>query len=124
MKDSKTIIRPYDTHHCLWPRREWNKGYAKGLRTHWYFMVTIPRKTLHAKIHEEMGCIPVPPGQAAREAFEKIMALESYGGITAEDPIEKRLELLASIFRTTSPETAIALNKQAGIVRRFYVRPP
>lgn len=123
--DINTIVtRPYDNHHCLWPRRDWNKGYAKGIRSHWYFIVKIPRKTLHARIHEGITCIPVPPGQICRRVFEKIMSLDSYGLLSEEDPLESRLEMLASMFDGLYDPTADAIREQSKIVRRFYNRPP
>lgn len=119
----KTSPKTYDKHHCLWPRTSWNKGFAKEIRNHWYFVVEIPMKTLHSDIHDELPGIPVPPGNIARWAYEQIIMLDSYKVLHSNDRIEDRLEMLASIFDCASQPTADALRQQAKIIHRFYTRP-
>ena len=114
----------YDSHHCLWPRADYSKGYAKVLRQYWYFIVKVPRETVHSAIHQEIGCVPVPPGGVAKEAYKHLIMLENYGVLHPDDPIERRLELLASLFDYAYQPTADALRKQKEIVHRFSKRPP
>lgn len=123
IQQKHTPNKSLDKHHVCWPRRVWNVGYAKALRTHWYFMIRIPRKTLHAKIHHEMGEIPIPSGNAARQAYEQVINLERYGALHKDDPIEKRLGLLASLFDCIDQPTADAFRQQLRIVRQFNLSP-
>ena len=113
-----------DKHHLLWVRTDWSKGYAHALRGHWYFATDIPRETLHAQIHAELPNIPVPSGQSAKDAYEQVVMLESYGALHKNDPIEKRLRLLIMLFDCTEPKTAEALKRQLDIVRRFNKKAP
>ena len=112
-----------DNHHLCWPKHDWQKGYAKAIRTHWYFIMKIPRRTLHAKIHHEMMWIPPPKGQQAKAAYEQIIALESYGALRKDDPIEKRLQLLVALFDCAEQPTCDAFKRQLEIVRKFYSGP-
>lgn len=118
-----TPDKAFDRHHVCWPRRAWNTGYAKALRTHWYFLVKIPRKTLHAAIHHEMGQVPTPSGAAAKQALEQVLNLERYGALHRDDPLEKRLGLLASLFDCVDQPTADAFRQQLRIVRSFNKSP-
>lgn len=112
-----------DVHHLLWTRRSWKGGAIGELRMHWYCRIPIPRETLHREIHHYIGSIPVPRYQSARSALEQLGYLEKYGGISKEDPIDKRLRVLIALFECTENDTANALKVQLEIVNRFYGKP-
>ena len=50
--------------------------------------------------------------------------LEILETITNNDPIEKRLKLLAALFEDCEPLTAEGFKKQLWIVQGFYKTPP
>lgn len=108
-----------DTHHLLWPKAHYNVGYAKRLREFWYLSVEIPQRTLHAQIHRRVSVIPLPSGLACKMALEELVHLDNYGAIHADDPIEKRLEILISMFKYVSPFTARALEHQLRVVNEI-----
>lgn len=109
--------------HLWYPRHDYSKGYAQGLRGHWYSVVEIPRETLHAQIHAEVTHIPVPRGDIAKEAYKHLLVLEFNGAISKRDPVEKRLGLFIAFFDGCYYPTADAFRKQLDVIRRFY-RPP
>lgn len=113
-------MKATDRHHLLWYRREYNKGWAKRLRDHWYLSVEIPRDTLHRQIHCEVAHIPVPRVIAIKSALEQLDLLEKFGGISRKDSIEKRLAVLVALFDCIEPPTYDALKKQYEIVCKFY----
>lgn len=84
----------------------------------------IPKTTLHRFIHENMTHIPVPSELAAKGALEQLRYLEKYGAISDDDPIEKRLGLLAALFDCVAQPTADGFREQLAIVRKFYEKPP
>lgn len=114
----------FNTHHLCWPRKKWNKGYAKLIRSHWYFNVQIPADTLHAEIHWEIGEIPVPSAAAAKAAYEQIKALEKNGALHENDSIELRLSLLMALFECIAKPTANALRDQLYLIRRSSKKAP
>lgn len=109
-----------DTHHILWPRHDWNKGWAKALRTHWYLRVDIPMRTLHRTIHHEMARVPVPRAINIKDAMYQLSQLEKHGAIHPYDTLEKRLYVLMALFDCCEPATHAALEQQYNIVRKFY----
>ena len=109
-----------DRHHILWPQHDWNRGYAKQLRDHWYMVIPIPMNTLHRKIHHEISHIPVPRGFIAKQALEQLAMLERFGALHPYDNIEKRLMVIMALFECCEPETHAALKHQQNIVRKFY----
>lgn len=117
---SKTKNRREDSHHLCFPKRQWDIGYAKTLRNHWYFVVSIPRKQLHRQIHHEILGVPLPRNHCAKEAYEQVEMLEKYGSLHPDDPVEKRLKLLIALFECVEPETAEAFKKQLALCREFY----
>lgn len=123
MSSPKSYAVKQDVHHLCWPKKKWCRGYLKALRDHWYLKVTIPKQTLHAKIHHLIKGIPLPSGWAAKEAYKQIVNLEHYSAIHNYDTVEKRLELLISLFSCCSQPTADALTEELNIVRKFYNRP-
>lgn len=115
--------RRKDIHHLFWIKTDYNRGWAKTLRTHWYCRVSIPKETLHRKIHFEVFRVPVPRGENAKQAVAQLNLLEKYGAIHPYDNIEKRLNVLMSLFECCEPETYKALKTQYDIVRKFYQSP-
>lgn len=117
-------MKKTDRHHLLWYKREYNKGWAKRLRDHWYLRIEIPRDTLHRRIHYEVAHIPVPRVIAIKGALEQLNLLEKFGGISPNDGIEKRLMVLLAVFDCCEPATYNALKKQYDIVCEFYKGAP
>lgn len=107
-----------DTHHLCFTRHNWNKGYAKAIRNYWYFIVLIPKDTLHANIHHTIKNIPVPKDCSARAAYDTIRILERQGILGLKDSVEDRLQLLIKLFSETEPATADAFMVQMAIIRR------
>lgn len=112
-----------DRHHILWPQHDWNKGYAKELRNHWYMTIPIPMNTLHHMIHHEITHIPVPRGITAKDALKQLELLERFGALHTYDNIERRLMVIMALFDCCEPETYDALKKQQELVRKFYNAP-
>lgn len=108
----------------MWDRSSWNKGYCKAIRSYWYFVVAIPRNTLHAKIHHEIFRIPPPSGASAKDAYNTIVLLDKYGILSKDDPIDKRVAILISLFNYAEPETVIALKREESIIHEFYEGAP
>ena len=113
-----------DKHHIFYCRREYAKGWAKTLRTHWYCTVEIPRDTLHQKIHRELGRVPVPRAVNVQGALLQLDLLEKFGAIHRYDNIERRLMVLMAVFDCCEPATHEALKKQYDVVRKFYKKTP
>lgn len=113
-----------DNHHLFFIKKAWSQGVYAKLRTHHYCMVMIPKNTLHMYIHKYVLEVPVPGITAAEEALKQLKMLDSAGVLHDDDPIEKRLRLLAALFDCVAQPTANALYKQLDIVYRFYERPP
>lgn len=108
-----------DKHHLCFPRKDWNKGYAHAIRGHWYFVVEIPKDTLHPEIHHTVPSVPVPRGSSAKDAYEQVVMLESYGVLHKTDPIEKRLRLLVALFDCADQPTADAFKEQLKVITNF-----
>lgn len=117
-------MKPTDRHHILWYKRDYNKGWAKRIREHWYCSIEIPRDTLHRTIHNEVSHIPVPRVCSIKSALEQLEMLEHYGGICRDDGIEKRLMVLFALFDCCEPATAEALKKQLEIVHKYNKKAP
>lgn len=112
-----------DTHHLCYQKNKWTRGYLRELRDYWYCRILIPRNTLHRQIHLEVPDVPAPSPISAKSALEQLGYLEEYGSITEFDSIERRLELLASLFDCSDQPTADAFRAQLEIVRRFNKAP-
>lgn len=115
----RQINNTHDRHHLCWTRRKWGTGYLCQLRLHHYCIVAIPRDTLHRYIHSEMCFIPIPEQNSAKFALEHLGYLESVGAISDNDPIEKRLKVLAALFDCTDQKTADAFREQLRIVSAY-----
>lgn len=113
-----------DTHHILFIKNRWKNGTCGKLRTFHYCTILIPRDTLHRYIHKHLKEIPVPGKIAAEEALKQLQMLDSVGVLHDDDPIEKRLRLLAALFDYSAQPTANALRKQLEVVHRFKTEPP
>lgn len=111
---------PCDSHHLCYQRRHWNRGALFELRKFHYCRMYIPKDTLHHVIHEFVGDIPAPKEFNARSALEQLRMLEHYGAISDDDPIEKRLKLLAALFDCCDQPTADAFRAQLEVVNKFY----
>lgn len=117
-------MKATDCHHILWYKKEYSKGWAKRLRDHWYCRLEIPRDTLHRQIHHEVAHIPVPRVISIKSALQQLEILERFGGISADDTIDKRLKVLMAIFDCCEPATHNALKKQLDVVCKFYHKSP
>ena len=114
------IIGGNDTHHIFWYRKDWSSGYAKKLREHWYSKATIPRDTLHKRIHEEVSHIPVPSSELCKATYLQICMLEERGVIHLVDPLDQRLKLFIWCLDNGDSPSAEALRKQLAVVEAFY----
>lgn len=113
-----------DTHHLCYQRRHWRHGATRALRLFHYCLIQIPKATLHRMIHEYVGDIPEPTELNAQHALEQLKMLERYNAIHNDDPIEKRLNLLAALFDCCDQPTADGFRKQLEIVHKYYSKPP
>lgn len=75
-------------------------------------------------IHLEVPDIPAPKDSSAKSALEQLEFLEKFSAISEYDSIERRLELLASLFDCSDQETADAFREQIRIVHEFKKAPP
>lgn len=114
----------YDRHHLCFIKRRWSNGSIYALRQFHYCIMPIPRATLHRYIHENIAHIPVPSELGAKAALEQLRYLEKYGAISDDDPLEKRLNLLAALFDCIDQPTADGFRTQLNLVRKFYEKPP
>ena len=123
-RNKKEKNRAFNTHHLCWPRKRWDRGYARLLRYHWYFIVEIPADTLHREIHARIEGIPVPDGRAAKSAYEQVVLLDERGALHQGDTVENRLNLLAALFDCIEQPTADAFREQMFLVHRFNKKAP
>lgn len=122
-RQPRPVSNTRDRHHLCYQRNKWARGSLRLLRDYWYCKVSIPRDTLHKKLHLEMPDVPVPSDSSAKSALKQLEMLEQYSAITEFDSIEKRLDLLASLFDCSDQKTADAFRKQLEIVREFRKSP-
>lgn len=123
-KQRKISNHTRDRHHLCYQRKKWERGNLRRLRDYWYCKIPIPRDTLHKMIHLEVLDIPVPKDSSAKSALEQLEFLEKFSAISEYDSIERRLELLASLFDCSDQETADAFREQIRIVHEFKKAPP
>lgn len=122
-KQARPASNIRDRHHLCYQRNKWQRGNLRLLRDYWYCKVSIPRDTLHKKLHLEISNIPVPSDSSAKSALEQLEMLEEYSAISEYDSIERRLDLLASLFDCSDQATADAFRKQLEVVREFRKSP-
>lgn len=111
-----------DYHHILFQGRHWKQGWAKKLREHPYCGGYIPQMTLHREIHSKIHDIPTPNGADCRTA---VLALNNWldaGYISLDDPLDKKIEMIAKCFRAKCPATTAMLDWQREVVAKFYGR--
>lgn len=113
-----------DRHHLMWVGKKWHGYWASKLRLYPWFIVPIPKCTLHFQIHQEMSGIPVPSEPHCREAYEVVIDLEKRGALSPSASVETRIELLIGLFDYVEPATARALKQELTIVKQFYSKPP
>lgn len=119
----KKVKTPFDRHHILYIRKEWNKGALNRLRLYHYCIVPVHRDTLHRYIHTHLAYIPAPRGVIAQDVLEHLELLKKYGAIGDDDPIEKRLTVLIALFDCAEQPTADALREQLRLVHEFKKAP-
>lgn len=119
MRNAKAKV-PFDRHHILYIRKEWNKGKLDKLRLHPYCIIPLHSDTIHRYIHVHLACIPAPSGGVVDSVLMQLDFLERYGAIGQEDDIEKRLTVLIALFECIAQPTADALKEELRLVREFY----
>jgi len=108
-----------DVHHLCYQQKKWQCGNLRKLKDFWYCKISIPRDTLHRHIHLMLGDIPTPKDASAVYALEQLRILEKYEAISEYDSIERRLNILASLFDCSDQETADAFREQLRIINEF-----
>ena len=98
----------YDSHHLLWTRKNWNKGYAHRLRKIFVYQLPVP---LHQKLHEVVEPIPVLGEQEARELFIEYQRLDH------KPELEEALKWL--ILHAPTSEFAMAIMAQLGFIQNY-----
>jgi hypothetical protein len=89
-----------------------------------YCQVPLQKEGLHKFIHENMHEVPTPNEAAAEAAYEQLIFLERHGVLHDDDPLERRLMILAALFDCTAQETADGFRKQLSLVQSYKNRPP
>ena len=115
-------LKRKDYHHILFQGRHWKQGWAKILREHKYCGGYIPQDTLHREIHSKIHDIPTPNGSECRKAVEALNSWLDAGYISLDDPIERKIEMIAKCFRANCPATTAILDWQREVVIKFYQR--
>lgn len=123
-RKKKRVKTPFDRHHILYIRKEWNKGKLELLRLHPYCIIPLHRDTIHRYLHVHLACVPAPSGKVVDEILEQLKYLEEYGAISRDDCIEKRLTVLIALFECIAQPTADALKEQLRLVREFNKKAP
>ena len=119
VKQKRVDSNRTDYHHILFQGRHWSQGWAKILREHHYCGAYIPQMTLHREIHSKIHDVPTPNGKDCRQAVEAINSWLEAKWISYDDPIEKKIEIIASCFRANCPATTAILDWQKEIVVKF-----
>ena len=66
-----------------------------------------------------MAMIQPPRPENARAALEQLWMLERYDAIHETDDIERRLQVIISLFDFAEPKTTEGFEKQLELVREF-----
>lgn len=109
--------------HLCYQKRHWGVGANRELRNYWYCVIEIPRRTVHRIIHEWVSDVPAPKPVNAKAALMQLKMLEKYRAISENDPLEKRLRILAGLFDCVEQPTADGFRKQLKIVQEYYAGP-
>lgn len=118
----KKVKTPFDRHHIFFTRKIWSKGKLDKLRLHPYCVIPLYRNSIHRYLHIHQAYIPAPSGRVVDDIIEQLGHLQEYGGISQNDPLEKRLIVLISLFECIAQPTADALKEQLRIVREFNIK--
>ena len=110
-------MKKLNTHHLLYCRRNWSKGWAAKLRSHPYAKVEIDTE-VHDKIHQFIFTVPVPSEDECRLAYELLEAELSLGLIHMEDSPAERILFFLCQF-AFDKKTHAALNMQLELVRGY-----
>lgn len=78
---------------------------------------------MHRYIHENISNITPPKDISAKYALEQLELLEKYDAISEFDSIERRLNILASLFDSCDQATADDFRTQLKIICEFK-KPP
>ena len=109
-----------DFHHILFEARHWNAGeWAKRLREHPYLLYSIPRKSMHMRIHEYLGDIAVPSEEMCQKALVELNLGLSSGLLDWDDGLEERIAFMVRVFEDKDETTAWLMRYQLRIVRSF-----
>ena len=109
-----------DYHHILFQGRHWNKGAAKELRNHPYCGGYIPKFTLHQEIHSKIHDIPTPNEDECKFALKVIDEWLEAGYLQLNHRLDKKISVLADLFRGKCPATTAMLDWQKEVVTKFY----
>lgn len=112
-----------DTHHLCYQQKNWQQGDLRRLKDYWYCKVSIPRDTLHRYIHLNLKNVPAPQDLNAKNALEQLGMLEKYSVISEFDSIERRLDILASLFDCCDQDTADGFREQLRIICEYKKTP-
>ena len=74
---------------------------------------------LHRHIHNNLNNITPPKDLNAKNALEQLELLEKYCAISEFDSIERRLEILASLFDSCDQATADDFRTQLKLICEF-----
>ena len=81
----------------------------------------IPQATLHREIHAKIHDVPTPNGAECRMAYNGNVRLDKIRAIDiVNDSVEKRLDLLISLWDDKCPATVAVLKWQRDVVAKFY----
>lgn len=115
-----------NTHHILYCRNTWDRGYAKRLRDHPYMQVKIPVKGLHEPIHKVLNCVPMPKPSRCVEAYKILKDLDNKGALKKDADIIVRLNILLCIWEgyPDLKPTCAALRVQLAMAEDYYKAHP
>lgn len=116
---AKTMFE-FDTHHLLFPRRNWSGRWAKKLRSHPYAKQLVRKDLTHASIHKHLLGVPVPSENDCYLAYELLTTEFNLGLITENDSLLEKLSFFIFVWDEIAPDTALALRKQRDIVLGRY----
>lgn len=111
-----------DYHHLCFQRKHWQQGFAKALREHPYCGGYIPQATLHREIHSKVHDVPTPNGYDCKKALETLNNMLALGTIKLNDRLDKKAQILSSIFSEKCPATSAILLWQSEIISKYYGR--
>lgn len=99
-----------NTHHMLYQKQHWNKGWLKRLRDYWYFKVEVDSR-FHKQIHTQVNNIPPLSNYAAKMVYITIVEMNDDGMLCKFDSHRRRLEVLINLIPGDQKATLTALKK-------------